>query len=101
MPPFADSTLFKGLNTTVLPISLNYGSGDTTFIYDNLKPGIYGYLGVAQLTGKDILNDWKVVGFAHDALDSAIAFDLHSGEHIQNVDITVRFDSLPRQPFTK
>ncbi len=100
--PFADSTLIKGLNTTVIPLaSLNYLSGDTNYSYSGIKPGTYNYLGVAQLFDTNVYRDWRVVGFSHDARDSAIGYTIHAGDAITNADVYVNFDSLPRSPFTK
>jgi hypothetical protein len=96
-PPYLESTLISGINTTVLPIQLNYLSSDTSYAYA-VKVQKYSYLGVAQLYGANTTADWHIVGFAHDALDSAISFDVTPGAQLK-ADITVNFDSLPRQPF--
>lgn len=100
--PFADSTLIQGLNTTVIPlVALNYNSSDTAYRYIGIKPDTYHYLGVAQLFDTNVFRDWRVVGFAHDANDSARAFVLHAGDAITGADVHVNWDSLPRQPFLK
>jgi hypothetical protein len=100
-PPFTVASLLAGYGKTVLPITLNYLSSDTAFSY-TVAPAIYHYLGVAQnyngaLTAIDTA--WKVVGFSHDALDSARSFNLVGGTNISGVDVYVNFDTLPRQPF--
>jgi len=99
-PPFSDTSLIAGLNTTVLPFTLNYLSSDTAYQYI-VPAGSYGYLGVAVNYDKNnILTAWHVVGFAHDSRDSATVFNLVGGSVVRGVDVFVNFDSLPRQPFT-
>ena len=70
---------------------------DTSFTFD-LKPDTYHYLGVVQKYDT-AFTSWRVIGFAHDVLDSATSFTLDSGTNITNADIRVRFDSSSRQPF--
>lgn len=100
--PFTASTLIAGLNTYVLPFVLSNTSFRDTIYSILVKPdSTYHYLGVAQNYGYRLLTDWRVVAFAHDEKDSAVSFTLKSGERRTGVDLTVRFDSLPRQPFIK
>jgi hypothetical protein len=101
-PPFIANTLVSGLNTTVLPFILSNTSFNDTSYSILVKPDTtYHYLGVAQNYGYNLLSDWHVVAFVHDDKDSAVSFTMKSGEQRTGVDITVRFDSLPRQPFIK
>lgn len=96
--PFKDSDLIKGvLAGTIVTQTLHFHSKDTTYKFD-LDPKPYYYLGIAQQFGTNLFKDFKVVGFAHDAKDSALAFDLKQGSDI-TADILVNWDSLPRQPF--
>lgn len=96
--PYTDSQLINGLNTEFYPISLDKCTfRDTTFRF-TIDPGTYHYLGVAH-NYKDLFKDWQVVGFVHDENDSAKSFILKAGDEISGVNIRVRFDSLPRQPF--
>lgn len=98
--PYTDSQLIAGLNSEFFPVTLdNCTFRDTTYSF-TVKPGIYNYLGVAHNYG-DLFKDWQVVGFAHTANDSARVFDLKGGDNITGVNIRVRFDSLPRQPFVQ
>jgi hypothetical protein len=100
-PPFAADQLIKNLlNGRLLPViaSFGYGLSDTSFYYE-LDTGTYYYLGVAQQFGPDPNKDWRVVGFAHDANDSALTFRVGPHDAFKDLLIDVRFDSLPRQPF--
>ncbi len=100
--PFTAASLIAGFNTTVLPFVLSTISfSDTTYTITVKPDSTYHYLGVAQNYGYNLLSDWRVVAFAHDDLDSAQSFTLKAGEQRIGVDLTVRFDSLPRQPFIK
>ena len=100
--PFTAASLIAGFNTTVLPFALSSTSFNDTGYTINVKPdSTYHYLGIAQNYGYNLLTDWKVVTFAHDDKDSALSFTLKPGEHRTGIDITVHFDSLPRQPFIK
>ncbi len=96
--PYTDSQLIVGLNTEFFHTALDKCSfRDTTFSF-TVKPGKYNYLGVAH-NYNDPFKDWQVVGFAHTEDDSARVFDLKAGDNVTGVNIRVRFDSLPRQPF--
>src|SRR5436309_9755560 len=76
--PFTASMLVAGLNTTVLPFLLSTTSfRDTNYLIPVKQDVTYHYLGVAQYYGSSLLTDWRVVGFAHDARDSALSFTLH------------------------
>jgi hypothetical protein len=100
--PFTAATLISGYGVYVLPFTLSNTSFRDTNYSINVKPdSTYHYLGVAQNYGYNLLTDWRVVAFAHDDKDSAQSFTLKSGEQRTGVDLTVRFDSLPRQPFIK
>lgn len=109
-PPFSVTNLLEYyLIDPSISISLNYLSSDTAFEYLNLKPGTYGYLGVADnpafgkvltvFNGDTVYADWQVVGFVHNAQDSAVSFNLHPGDNDTGVNIWVNFDSASRQPF--
>ena len=99
--PFSVGDIIAEYNKTIFIAQLAPCSfKDTSFSF-TLKPGLYNYLGVAQNYGDSLLKDWRIVGFAHDALDSAIHFDLKTGDHPSNIILRVRFDSLSRQPFIK
>lgn len=102
-PPYAAPQLlagvFDGTVLTVIP-TFNYGTRDTNFYFE-LDTGTYYYLGVAQQFGGDVNKDWRVLGFAHDELDSARVFHIGVNDHFKDILIDVRFDSLPRQPFIK
>ncbi len=96
--PYTELQLFVGLNTEFFYSELDKCTfRDTTFSF-TVKAGRYNYLGVAH-NYDNPLKDWQVVGFAHTASDSARVFDLKGGDNITGVNIRVRFDSLPRQPF--
>lgn len=100
-PPFAaDQLITNLLNGKLLTVvyPFRYGITDTNFYYE-LDTGMYYYLGVAQQFGPDPNKDWRVVGFAHDANDSALTFHVGPGDIFEDFLIDVRFDSLPRQPF--
>ncbi|MDP4221334.1 MAG: hypothetical protein Q8916_02960 [Bacteroidota bacterium] len=100
-PLYTDSILINGLNTTVLPFLLSPDPlRDTSFTIGVKPDTVYHYLGIAQNYG-NLFTDWKVIAFAHDEKDSALTFTLRSGERRSGVDLVVRFDSLPRQPFIK
>jgi hypothetical protein len=100
-PPYASSFIIGGLNTAIFPYSLSTTSFNDTSYSFTVKPDTtYHYIGVAQNFG-DLFKDWKVVAFVHDDKDSAVPFTLKPGEIRTGVNITVRFDSLPRQPFIK
>jgi len=97
--PYPPSILIAGFNTTFLTFLLSSTSLTDTSYSISVKPDtVYHYLGVAQNFG-DVFKDWKVVAFMHDDKDSATYFKLNPGEQRTGVDITVNFDSLPRQPF--
>lgn len=97
--PFSPVQIIDGLNKTFFPFTLDSCKFlDTTYII-TVKPGTYHYLGVAQFFGADLSKDWRVASFAHDEKDSARIFDLLPNDTAKNIDLDVRFDSLPRQPF--
>ena len=102
-PPYIPQDLINGfLNNSILPFILEPCSfRDTTYKFTVVPDKHYNYLGVAQNYDTNLYNDWHVVGFSHDENDSARAFELLPGEAISGVDIHVRFDSLPRQPFVQ
>jgi hypothetical protein len=99
-PPYTDTGLLGGLYKTVLPVISSFGHGtkDTTFFYE-VEPKPYYYLGVAQIILGEDTNIVRVIGFSHDENDAPRVFDLTNGGQILDVDIEVRFDSLPKQPF--
>jgi hypothetical protein len=98
--PYTALQLIQGFNTTVLPFSLSTTSFRDTSYTIFVKPdSLYHYLGIAQNYGSNLLTDWRVVAFVHDENDSAVTFLLKQGEQKEGVDLRVRFDSLPRQPF--
>ena len=100
--PFSAATLIAGYGIYVLPFTLSNNSFRDTNYSINVKPdSTYHYLGIAQNYGYNLLADWRVVAFAHDDKDSAQSFTLKPGEQRTGVDLTVRVDSLPRQPFIK
>ena len=100
--PFTAASLIAGFNTTVLPFSLSTTTfSDTTYKITVKSDSTYHYLGVAQNYGSNLLTDWRVVAFAHDSKDSAQSFTLKSGEQRTGVDLTIRFDTVLRQPFIK
>jgi len=100
-PPYATSSIISGLNTTIFPYTLSTTTfHDTSYSYTVIPDTTYHYLGIAQNFG-DLFKDWKVVAFIHDGKDSAVSFMLKPGEQRTGVDISVNFDSLPRQPFIK
>jgi hypothetical protein len=102
-PPYTAPQLIQGVfNGNVFAVlkGFNYGTIDTNF-YLELDTGTYYYLGVAQQFGPDFNKDWRVLGFAHDELDSAIVYKIGENDHINKIHIDVRFDSLPRQPFVQ
>lgn len=101
-PPYTGTQLLAGFGTTILPVitSFVYGTLDTSFYFE-LDTGNYYYLGVAQQFGPDFTKDWQILGFAHDEFDSARVFNIGPNDHIKDILIDVRFDSLPRQPFVK
>lgn len=100
-PPFLASTLLGGyLSGAILGYSLSSTTfHDTTYSIIVKPDSNYRYLAVAQKYGSDFTKDWHAIGFAHDTKDSATIFRLKPGEIRTGVDIVVRFDSLPRQPF--
>jgi hypothetical protein len=102
-PPYVPEDLINGLlNNTVLPFLLEPCTfRDTTYMFTVVPNKRYNYLGVAQNYDTNLYNDWRVVGFSHFENDSARSFELLPGESVSAVDIRVRFDSLPRQPFVK
>ncbi|MFI5265029.1 MAG: hypothetical protein ACHQM6_10980 [Candidatus Kapaibacterium sp.] len=100
-PPYVTSAIISGLNTTIFPYGLSTTSfNDTSYSFTVIPDTTYHYLGVAQNFG-DLFKDWKVVAFIHDDKDSAVSFTLKPGEQRTGVNLNVRFDSLPRQPFIK
>ncbi len=100
-PPFSTATIVSGLNTTIFPFALSTTSfRDTTYSFTVKPDTTYHYLGVVQNFG-DIFTDWRVLAFVHDDKDSAVSFTLKPGEQRAGIDLIVRFDSLPRQPFIK
>jgi hypothetical protein len=102
-PPYTAPQLIQGVfNGSVFAVMQNfsYGTVDTNFHFE-LDTGTYYYLGVAQQFGPDFNKDWRVLGFAHDEQDSAIVFRIKENDHVENIHIDVRFDSLPRQPFVQ
>ncbi len=99
--PFSVGDLLAEYNKTIFIFQLAPCSfHDTSFSFI-LKPGHYQYLGVAQNYGDSLFKDWRIVGFAHNELDSALTFNLQTGDHPSNIVLRVRFDSLPRQPFIR
>ena len=96
--PYTDSQLIAGLNKDFYPFTLTPCSFRDTFYTFTVPAGTYNYLGVAHNYG-DLFKDWQVVGFAHNPDDSPQTFTLSSGDAVTGIDIRVRFDSLPRQPF--
>lgn len=102
-PPYIPQDLVNGfLNNSILPFVLESCTfRDTTFKFTVVPDKQYHYLGVAQNYDTNLYNDWRVVGFAHLPNDSARSFKLTAGEDVSDVDIRVRFDSLPRQPFIR
>jgi hypothetical protein len=100
-PPYVPTDLINGfLNNTILTYVLEPCTfRDTTYQITVIPGKRYNYLGVAQNYDTNLYNDWRVVGFSHLANDSARSFELSAGEALTGVDIHVRFDSLPRQPF--
>jgi hypothetical protein len=101
-PPYTGSQILAGFGTVVHPVitSFTYGTIDTSFYFE-LDTGTYYYLGVAQQFGPDFNKDWRVLGFAHDHQDSANVFHIGEGDRVKNIQIDVKFDSLPRQPFVQ
>jgi hypothetical protein len=100
-PPYATSSIVSGLNTTIFPYALSTTSfSDTSYSFTVQPDTTYHYIGVAQNFG-DLFKDWKVLAFIHDDKDSAVSFTLKPGEIRTGVNLVVRFDSLPRQPFIK
>ncbi|HET6512450.1 MAG TPA: hypothetical protein VFH43_09685 [Candidatus Kapabacteria bacterium] len=101
-PPYTGTQILSGFGKTVLPVigEFIYGTTDTSF-YIELDTGTYSYLGVAQQFGPDFANDWRVLGFVHDELDSALTFHIDENTQVTGINIDVRFDSLPRQPFVR
>ena len=74
---------------------------DSTNFLLEVDPGIYEYLVVAQRYGPDAFNDWRAVG-QYDTLagdQSPTSITVQSGDLIDQLHITVDFDSLPPQPF--
>jgi hypothetical protein len=100
-PPYATNAIIAGLNTTILANTLSTTTfHDTTYSFTVRPDTTYHYLGVAQNFG-DLFKDWRILAFIHDDQDSAVSFTLRPGEHRSGVDLIVRFDSIPRQPFIK
>lgn len=96
--PFSVNDILLKFNVSIfVQVLESCAFRDTSFSFD-LKPDTYHYLGVVQKYDT-AFTSWRVVGFAHDELDSAASFTLDSGTNIRNVDIRVRFDSSSRQPF--
>jgi hypothetical protein len=102
-PPYVPETLINGfLSSSILTFVLESCTfRDTTYKLTVAPNKRYNYLGVTQNYDTNLYNDWRIVGFAHMQDDSARSFELMPGEAVRNVDIHVRFDSLPRQPFAK
>ncbi len=97
--PFSVSDIINNINKTIFAVPLAPCSfTDTSFAF-TLKPATYHYLGVAQLYGDSINRDWRIVGFAHSAEDSASQFILLPGMTDTSITLHVRFDTLIRQPF--
>lgn len=97
--PFSVSDIINGFNKTIFAVSLAPCSfQDTSFVF-TLAPATYRYLGVAQLYGDSINHDWRIVGFAHTPDDSAIVYNMTPGQTDDSTVLTVRFDTLIRQPF--
>ena len=100
-PPYKKQDLITGFFTnTVLPYTLDPRTlRDTTFKFTVVANKRYNYLGVAQNYDTNLYNDWRLVGFARLPNDSVRTFQLAEGEAVTDVNIRVRFDSLPKQPF--
>jgi len=99
--PYAQSQIISDLNKTIFAYPLSTITFHDTSYSFTVKPDTtYHYIGVAQNFG-NFLTDWRVVAFIHDTKDSAVSFTLKPGEHRDSVDLIVRFDSIPRQPFIK
>ncbi len=97
--PFSVQDIINNINKTIFAVTLDACSfTDTSFSFV-LPPNTYRYLGVAQLYGDSITHDWRIVGFAHTANDSAISYTLTPGKQVSGIVLNVRFDSLPWQPF--
>jgi hypothetical protein len=99
--PFTPVQIINGLNKTFFPFTLDSCSFRDTNYVITVKPGTYRYLGVAQFFGTDLSKDWRVVGYAHTDEDSAMIFNMMPNDTIRNIELWVRFDSLPRQPFVQ
>lgn len=100
-PPYIKQDLINGfLSNTILPYTLEKCSfRDTAYKFAVVPGKRYNYLGVAQNYDTNLYNDWRVVGFVNAGIDSARSFELKEGESLTGIDIRVRFDSLPKQPF--
>lgn len=97
--PFSVSDILNNYNVSIFAVPLAPCSfADTSFVFE-VAPNTYRYLGVAQLFGDSVNKDWRIVGFAHTEQDSAEIFSLSEGESVTGVELRIRFDSLPRQPF--
>jgi hypothetical protein len=97
--PFSVTDIINNFNKTIFAVSLTPCSfQDTSFVF-TLTPGTYRYLGVAQLYGDSINHDWRIVAFAHTPEDSAIVYNMNPGSTDNSTVLTVRFDTLIRQPF--
>lgn len=102
-PPYLPKDLIDGfLNNSILTYLLEPCTfRDTTYSITVVPDKRYNYLGVAQNYDTNLYNDWRIVGFVHTANDTPRSFRLAEGEALTGVDIHVRFDSLPQQPFVR
>jgi len=99
--PFSVTDIITRFGTTIFGYIIEPCAFKDTSYSFSLAPGTYNYLGVAQQYDTSLLNDWRIVGFAHDEQDSARSFTLHYGDVVDSIDIRIRFDSSSRQPFIK
>jgi hypothetical protein len=98
-PPYkVESVPIYYLTNQFKTLTIDYGVDSFKFAYQ-IDTGTYYYLGVVQQYGPDIQKSLHVVGFAHDSLDTPLQFDLRSIRSFPGVQINVRYDSLPVQPF--
>jgi hypothetical protein len=102
-PPFSIASVFANYGKTIWVLPLNTCPlRDTSFSF-SLKPGTYRYLGIIEKYGMpdSLTLDWQIIGFAHTPNDSALAYSLIPGSHVDSIILRARFDSIPRQPFVK